>query len=226
MNKKKNDDIYFGGVNEKILKHIKPKEVILDIGCSDGALGKKIKELYGNKVFGIELYKKAADIAKKRLDKVVVGDIERIQIPFPKEYFDSVIFADVIEHTAEPEKVLQKVKPLLKKNGRILVSIPNIANIFVRLKLLFGKFNYEEWGILDRNHLRFFTLDSTKELIEGNGFKIEKIEGRRNSMHLLKLQAILDYFKLLKLYILLDDILSNAWKSLFAQQFIIMARKK
>ena len=79
---------------------------------------------------------------------------------------------DVMEHLRVPEKLLRDCRALLKPNGHLIVSLPNVANITVRLMLLFGRFNYTERGILDKTHLRFFTRKTARRLLTENGYDI------------------------------------------------------
>jgi hypothetical protein len=82
----------------------------------------------------------------------------------------------VIEHLYDPAVVLKKVKPLLKKDGLVIISTPNIANWLVRLRLLFGLFDYKDEGVMDKTHIRFFTLKSLKKLISYAGFRLVKMD--------------------------------------------------
>lgn len=220
------NNVYSGRKEFELIRFIKPNQKVLDVGCADGALGEKIKKEFGNFVVGIEVSKKMGAEAKKKLDEVIIGDIEEINLNLERNSFDTIVLADVLEHVTQSEKVLQKIKPFLKSDGTLLVSVPNVANIFVRLKLLLGGFEYQESGIMDETHLRWFTLKSLKEMTERNGFEVRRVEGIRNTLALTKLQAFFDYFKLLKLYELIDNLLSNKWKGLFAQQFIFVCIKK
>jgi len=200
--KKNNLSIDYDSLNSQIFNLIGYNKKVLDVGCSTGKLGEKLKNEKGCQVFGVELNSRAAEIAKKRLDDIIVANIEEIvELPFPKEFFDVIVFADVLEHTKNPDRILQKFKRYLSDNGYILLSIPNIANWMIRLDLLFGRFEYKDAGILDKTHLRFFTLKSAKELVTKSDFKIEFI-GSYN----LRLQ-----------------LLGRLWKTMFAHQFIIKA---
>jgi SAM-dependent methyltransferase len=88
--------------------------------------------------------------------------------------FDKILLMDVLEHLVDPESLLRDCRKLLKPNGELLVSVPNIANLTVRLALAFGQFNYAERGILDKTHLRFFTRKTARRMLAGNGFEIVK----------------------------------------------------
>jgi 2-polyprenyl-3-methyl-5-hydroxy-6-metoxy-1,4-benzoquinol methylase len=169
-------DNYYEGANPYLLKHIKEgwKEV-LDIGCSRGGLGAAIKDK-GIRVSGIEAFEHAAQIAKMKLDDVVVGNIETMEIPYEKEQFDCIIFGDVLEHLFDPWAVLQKVKPYIKPGGSILTSIPNVAHISVLIPFLNGDWTYEEVGLMDKTHIRFFTFKEIVRLFTDAGFSIHHVE--------------------------------------------------
>lgn len=89
--------------------------------------------------------------------------------------FDAVVCADVLEHLPDPVPVLARVRSWISPGGRLFVSVPNVANVAVRLSLLAGRFEYADRGILDRTHLRFFTRRSARRLVEGAGFRIVRI---------------------------------------------------
>lgn len=149
---------------------------ILDIGCGYGVLGAYFKNVQNCYVAGIEINSLAFTEAKKKLDFVVNGNVENIKLPFSEEFFDIVIMGDVLEHLVNPISVLNKVNPLLKENAKIHISVPNIRNWKVLKKLLFNDlWEYQEWGILDETHLRFFTKSSLQNLLKKNNFKINNI---------------------------------------------------
>ncbi|MBN2052436.1 class I SAM-dependent methyltransferase [Candidatus Woesearchaeota archaeon] len=166
----------YTGFNRHIFKLVTGKNLkILDIGCGEGELGRILKHK-GNVVYGIECEKRGYELSKKKLDKVLFGDISSLQLPKDWKEFDYVIFADVIEHLYDPASVLKKIKPLLKKGGFVLISTPNIANWLIRTRLLFGRFDYKESGVMDKTHIRWFTLRSLKKLVKETGYKVEKID--------------------------------------------------
>ena len=88
------------------------------------------------------------------------------------QQFDRILLLDVLEHMLHPEELLDEVRPLLRQGGQVIVSVPNVANISVRLLLLLGNFDYTERGILDRTHLHLYTRKTARMLLEGQGFEI------------------------------------------------------
>lgn len=160
----------------KIINCIGPGNTILDVGCATGYLAKELKKK-GCNIMGIEISQDAADIAAQHCDKVIVADVEEIEeLPFPQGYFDVIVFSDVLEHLIRPDLVLINLKRHLKPGGFVIASIPNIARLEFRVRLLLGKFDYDESGILSKGHLRFFTLKTAKKLFETSGYEITEID--------------------------------------------------
>jgi O-antigen biosynthesis protein len=147
---------------------------VLDVGCGSGILGEALKQKKQCTVVGVDSDPDAVAIAKSRLDDARSVDLEHAgwSDQLSLSAFDAIIFGDVLEHTKDPEGILREAKRLLASNGRIIVSLPNVAYIMVRLRMLFGIFNYGDSGILDRGHLRFFTRKSAGELIKRAGYRI------------------------------------------------------
>jgi 2-polyprenyl-3-methyl-5-hydroxy-6-metoxy-1,4-benzoquinol methylase len=161
---------------------------VLDVACCTGYLARVLKEKECE-VVGIELDESAGNIARKFCKDVIIANIEAIDaLPYPKEYFDVIVFADILEHLRRPDLSLRKFKPYLKRTGLCMVSLPNIARIEMRLNLLLGKFDYTEIGIMDKTHLRFFTFKTAKQLILSEGYVIEKVEytGLSSKFRILK----------------------------------------
>ncbi|MGE5323691.1 MAG: class I SAM-dependent methyltransferase [Actinomycetota bacterium] len=145
---------------------------ILELGCATGFISRHLKER-GCKVTGVEISPEAAEYARQWCDKVIVHDLS--QSGWSEQAgreFDTVICGDVLEHLPHPGRTLKEIAGLLTPDGRVIISLPNIAHIRVRAKLLLGRFDYEPGGIMDVTHLRFFTFKSARELIEGAGYRI------------------------------------------------------
>lgn len=143
---------------------------VLDVGCATGYLARALVDR-GCTVSGVELDATAAEEARPHLKRLVVGDLETLDLAeaFGDERFDTILFGDVLEHVREPLAVLRKAKGLLADRGSVVASIPNIAHGSVRLALLAGRFDYQELGLLDSTHLRFFTRSSVEDLFREAG---------------------------------------------------------
>jgi 2-polyprenyl-3-methyl-5-hydroxy-6-metoxy-1,4-benzoquinol methylase len=145
---------------------------VLDIGCGEGFLAAELKA-NGNRVVGIDSLSKPA--AETALDQYVSADLEHIDPALNrlrKRTFDRLLLLDVLEHLRNPDVLLRQCGAVLRDNGLLIVSLPNVANITVRLGLLTGHFTYVERGILDKTHVRFFTWRTARRLLEENGWQI------------------------------------------------------
>ena len=146
----------------------------LEIGCSYGTFRKNLEQ--PNEYWGIEPNPAVAQKAGQYLDKVLTGLFEEVLDQLPDSYFDLVICNDVIEHMADPDWFLELIKSKMTANASLVGSIPNVRHISNLKALLIQKdWQYEDAGILDRTHLKFFTQKSLKHLFFSHGFKIEKI---------------------------------------------------
>ena len=161
--------------HEKLVRCVGAAGRVLDVGCSTGYLAQRLRE-QGNTVVGIEVDAEAADRARRWCERVVVGDVETIELPFEPGSFDAVVAADVIEHLRAPERFLARARPLLRPGGRLVVSTPNVANWAMRLSLLAGRWRYTERGILDRTHTRLFTRTTLVEAVEAAGYRVEVLD--------------------------------------------------
>lgn len=142
---------------------------VLEIGCASGGTLLKIKNLFKNaRLYGVELNSSAAEDAKSFAD-IKIGNIETQDIEYPEEFFDYIILADVLEHLQDPWGVLKKLTEFAKPDGKILASVPNVMHFSVIKSLLNGHWTYEDAGILDRTHLRFFTLNEIAKMFAEAG---------------------------------------------------------
>lgn len=176
---------YFDRINPDILKKIPIySKKVLEIGCGAGALGKKILETNKRcEYYGIELSEEAVKYAieTNKIASIQKGDIEVGSLSsfgFEKGSFDCIIYGDVLEHLTDPWRIIKEHKSFLKNNGKIIASIPNIANFSIIYQLLQGQWNYQSEGLLDKTHLRFFTLSSIVEMFNSADLKIIEVEGR------------------------------------------------
>ncbi|MCX6717242.1 MAG: methyltransferase domain-containing protein [Candidatus Taylorbacteria bacterium] len=156
-----------------ILREISSNKTILDIGCNDGYFGRFDK---GNIYYGLDYSVKALSDAKNDYKDILQYDLNNLLVLPWDIKFDTIVFADVLEHVLYPEKVLEYFsKNYLINNGKVIISLPNIANWQVRLNLLFGKFNYTDTGIMDKTHLHFYSFRSASRLIRENNLRINKV---------------------------------------------------
>lgn len=218
MNNEEQSMIYAPYINNYIFDLIPQNKKVLDVGCNVGNLGEKLIKEKKCEVWGIDYSIKAIELAKGRLTKAIVFDLENEGVPFLEEKFDVIVFADVLEHLKNPELVLRKFSTILSDEGIIVVSVPNVANIHIRSNLFFGRWNYEESGILDRTHLKFFTKKTIRESILNSDYNIIKIKSTPGFNFIF-----FRYFSFLKKIAEYLCLLNN---KLFALQFIIVAKKK
>lgn len=178
---------------------------VLDVGCGNGRMGQKIREK-GNYVAGVEISEKAVAMARSLLDAAYAFDIER---PWPQELqeadFDLVVLPEILEHVFDPVGVLKSVRSSLKPDGAIIITTPNFMTWTNRLKFVFGRFQYEEQGMFDFGHIRWFTYAYLKEVLAQGGFELTD---ERHIIFPGKLTGFLKNFP-----------------SLFAWQFVVKAKK-
>lgn len=152
---------------------------ILDIGCGQGNLGALLKERTPQpEVVGIERDQMAAAAAISKLDKVIVGNIENIHLDFPAGFFDCIIMSNILEHLVNPWDTLLYLKKFLAPEGCLILRTTNVKNITLISQLINnGRWTYQETGILDRCHLRFFTVRELQEMLVSLNMNPEYITG-------------------------------------------------
>jgi len=139
---------------------------VLDLGCGRGATGELLQRRFGCAVTGVELNPVVARAAAAVLDRVEVGDLERLEIP---GRYDLVLALDVVEHLADPWRLLERLPGWLAPGGRALLSIPNVGHFAIVEDLLAGRFDYLPIGLLCVTHLRFFTRDGLERALRQAG---------------------------------------------------------
>jgi 2-polyprenyl-3-methyl-5-hydroxy-6-metoxy-1,4-benzoquinol methylase len=162
---------------KKMLRLVGENKRVIDFGCATGYFSQLLTKK-GCRVTGIEINPEAAKVAELYCEQVIVADLDFVSLTelLPIHEFDVAVFGDVLEHLRNPWKVLEKTQQLLKSEGYVVASIPNIAHGAIRLALWQGKFEYTELGILDSTHLRFFTRKTVEELFESSGYFIDILE--------------------------------------------------
>ena len=148
---------------------------VLEIDSGDDALTRRLLEA-GAKVDTVELDARHPTAVVDGSKRVPIGELDSTTDINLDDDYDILIAADVLEHLRHPDVALSRFKQHLRRDGLLIVSLPNIANIYVRVNLLFGRFPSHRKGILDRTHLRFFTLDSARKLLRSTGWVEEKAD--------------------------------------------------
>lgn len=163
------------GGHAKLLALVGDGKRVLDVGCSSGYLARPLVDR-GCAVVGVEFDPAAAEEARSVCTDVFVGDVETMELPFEEGSFDVVLCGDLIEHLRDPEAFLARVRPLLRAEGRLVLTTPNVANWSMRLGLLAGRWRYTERGILDRTHTHLFTRKTLAETLERAGYRIDVLD--------------------------------------------------
>jgi 2-polyprenyl-3-methyl-5-hydroxy-6-metoxy-1,4-benzoquinol methylase len=185
---------------------------ILEVGCGRGATGRLALKLGKTKRFvGIELMPEAAQTARQYLSQVEVGNAETMDLDKLNGPFSAILCSEVLEHLHDPWAMVRRLIPHLKSGGVIIASSPNIASKGVIMGLLRGNFDYTEFGIMDRTHLRWFTPASYRQMFEEAGLVIESVSGVRRETWKGRLINALTF---------------GRFKHLFWPQTMIVARKK
>lgn len=146
---------------------------VLDCGCGAGDNARVLRSR-GWRVTGITLSEKEQRLAAEHCERVLVADLED---PLPDAIgggYDAVVLSHVLEHLVDPQRLLSRIKGVLAPGGVVVVALPNVLFYPVRLRALFGRFDYTSDGIMDATHLRFYTFESGLDLLRENGFEVVK----------------------------------------------------
>jgi 2-polyprenyl-3-methyl-5-hydroxy-6-metoxy-1,4-benzoquinol methylase len=196
-----------------VMERTRPGDRILDCGVSSGYLAKTFVD-EGRRVDGIELDPEAAKVAMSVCDRVWIADLQTFDLDELRDKYEVALFGDTLEHLPDPASVLRSVGEHLTRTGVVVVSLPNVANWSVRLRLLAGNFRYTERGLLDRTHLRFFTKRTAVEMLKGTGFEVVDFVASTpvpgvSSPPICRLAHLI----------------GNLWPALLGYQFVITARR-
>lgn len=203
------------------IRALPPGLRLLDLGAAGGHLGRAVRDRCSF-LAGVEPDRNLSASARegyddwRAVDALSAGDWD---VPF-----DAVVCADVLEHLADPEALLERIRGWLKDGGILLVSLPNIANVSIRLALLFGHFRYTERGILDRTHLSFYTRSSARRLLENTGFRVRAWEPAAMPYELaLPGLGRAPWSMPTRAF---SQVSARAWPTLFGYQFVFEALKE
>jgi 2-polyprenyl-3-methyl-5-hydroxy-6-metoxy-1,4-benzoquinol methylase len=160
---------------------------VLDVGCGFGSLGRMLRARVECEVYGIEVNPAANQHLQGVYAQFWIGNVERMVLPVEPEYFDCVVFADVLEHLTDPWATLARYSTYVRRGGYVVASIPNVRNLGLLYNLVVkGRWRYEQSGLLDRTHLRFFTRNEIVDLFAQSGLEIEEIRANKDRYSLWK----------------------------------------
>ena len=211
-----------GSIDAYAARWVPPGSRILEVGCATGYLGRYLMRANEARIVGVEIDPGAAKAASEWYDRVIVGSIEREEVLAQLQGpFDVILLLSVLEHLQEPGAALVHLRPLLGDDGVLLVSLPNVAHWSIRMRLLAGRFDYEEYGIMDRTHLRLFTLRTARSLLLESGYTIDAFTigdpGRPGVLRFLRCLRPWAARTLLRVY--------HSLPGLFGYQFLFKASK-
>jgi 2-polyprenyl-3-methyl-5-hydroxy-6-metoxy-1,4-benzoquinol methylase len=195
---------------------------LLDVGSAQGVLAQRFTER-GFEVTCVEGSSELAALGKDKCREMIVADLDK-PLPQLNGQFDVIVYGDILEHLRNPMDVFTGFNRSLRPGGLVIVSVPNVAHLYVRLNLLLGRLPYADRGILDRTHLRFFTLVSFRRFLSEAGLECERIvatpvplflavPSRYHGGWLRALQAV-------------NALVTRGWKTLFGFQFVAVAHPR
>ncbi len=185
----------------------------LEFGCGTGAFSYELKRKFGVETWAVEISQEIAKKASGVVDRVINKDALEALKDLPDNYFDCVLFFDILEHLANPYELLLKLKAKLSDNGIIVCSIPNVRYYRVLVSYVFkGDWNYKDHGVMDKTHLRFFTYKSILTMFDKLAFEILDIEGMHSTSS--------------RTFKILNTLLLNALSDVRYKHFAVVAKPK
>jgi SAM-dependent methyltransferase len=169
---------YYEHPRPEMLRFIpRPCRRLLDVGCGNGGFAAGVKKKLNCEAWGVEPNPESARLAMPRLDRVIAGQFGG-GLELPRNYFDCIVFNDVLEHMLDPGAAIAHARSLLGAGGVVVASIPNVGHFGnVWQLVMMGQWEYKERGILDRTHLRFFTRKSIVHMFESEKYEVQSITG-------------------------------------------------
>ena len=157
----------------KLARLVRPGSEVLDVGAGPGVLAAHLNAKRACFVDGIELDPSSAVYGTSAFRSLWIADLEQdnVAILVGEKRYDAIICADVLEHLRTPEQLLRQLIPLLKPDGVLLLSVPNVAHAGLIAELISGELRYREEGLLDRTHIRFFTRSSLLRMLADCGLR-------------------------------------------------------
>lgn len=169
---------YFANARHDIVALLQtgPDAAVLELGCGAGGTGRAVLAAgKAGRYVGLELNDAAARVAAEVLTDVLVGDVESLDLARLEGCFDALIISEVLEHLTDPWTTLSRLVACLKPDGAVFASSPNLAHWQIVRDLVRGRFRYEQSGVMDRTHLRWFTPESYRAMFEEVGVRVEQL---------------------------------------------------
>jgi len=167
-----------GDAHSVLMRLVPRGSRVLELGCASGYLSGYMEQALGCRVTGLDADPAATAIAAQRCSEVYTADLDAPEGLTPARAsapYDVLFAAAVLEHLKQPERLLCEAAALLKPGGLAIVSLPNVAHWAIRLRLLRGRFDYTDYGVMDRTHCRLYTVDTGRALLEGQGYRVEQL---------------------------------------------------
>jgi len=206
------------GVIFRWLQNYPPFTRVLDVGTALGTIGKVCEEnnfhivgIEPNKVYAIKAEPYYTSLINCSLDEAPIEILSTFQV---------IILADVLEHMLDPQKSLSRLVSLNDKDTVFMISVPNIANIWVRVSLMVRRFEYQDRGILDKTHLRFFTKLTSVRMISNIGLRIGQLVATPIPLNLI--HPTFDQTKIGRLVHFLLAKLPQVFPTLLGYQFVVL----
>lgn len=213
----------FEGSSHRILislirRYARRGGTLLDLGAAGGELGEAVRDHF-QRTLGFEYQLDCIAELRRHFGTTVISDLEKLKrLP---HHVDAIVAADVLEHLRDAPALLKLIRESLTREGRLFVSVPNIANVTVRIGLLFGVFEYRERGILDNTHVRFYTLRTIRRDLETAGFRIVAVRGSSIPLRLIIGRFVPE--PLLRVAEKMLSLVTGLWRAMFAYQIIVVA---
>lgn len=212
----------YEALNLTVLKTVSvPTGRVLDIGCGTGNLGAALKKQGAKEVVGITYSPEEGVAAGRKIDRVLVADLDIFVPPPDLGMFDVIVCSHVLEHLREPHRLLRLMHQHIAPTGVLIVALPNILHWQRRLRFLFGDFTYTDGGLMDTTHLRFYTWATAQALIKESMYDL--CEARADGHFPLPL---LRRYLPVKLTAWLDQVSTRLIPGLFGSQFILLCRRR
>ncbi len=204
---------YHADAKPALLELLNPQGMrVLDLGCGGGHNGELLKRAGAREVVGVELNAEAAAAACCRLDTVLTRDLAAFDpAELGEEAFDAILASDVLEHLIDPEALLARAVKQLRPGGFVVVSLPNVAHVWVFANLLAKRWPRKDSGIFDRTHLRFFAKRDMVALLRGAGLDVLTVRPYYTRFRAIRMACLV-----CSLYVFRDY---------WARQYFLLARK-